>query len=294
VTTVTTTDTAVPPPPPDNQTPPTQTDTNTVHRETVTVTTDTNQPRTETHVTTQVTNEVVRHTTQTATVEGDPHFHFNGVEYTHHGTSGDTYLLGAGNDVRCVGLYALNGDWDINVIAAVELQITADPSEGRPNEVRIAYDLNHRDQVTLTTIDDAGHKSSQTLYRGDVQNNNVLAGLAPGYQLQWNDGGGVKLVTPTENNSGSGTYVVDGSDYRHLEVAQNGSFTNQTGLLSWLGERSTDPSSGRSDLNINIAVNNNQWGENEIASKYHLNHLAGGAFKDLTLNTNRLHGWGVY
>jgi hypothetical protein len=274
-------------------TPDTHTDTNVVTRHTVDVTTDTTT-RQDTHVETHITNEVVRQVQNlTVNVEGDPHYHALGVTYTHHGTTGDTYLLASGNDVRCVGLYAMNGTWDINVIAAVELQITADPSEGRSKEVRIEYDLNHRDQVVLTTIDDHGHKTSQTLTRNDVQNNNVLGDLAPGYQLQWNSGGGVKLIAPTGNGNGTGTYTVDGSDYRHLEVAQQGNFTNQTGLLSWLTERSTDPSTGRPDSNISIAAKNGDWGEQQIADKYDLNHLAGGAFKDLTLNLNLLRGWGA-
>jgi len=271
----------------------TNNETHTVQREIVTVNNDT--ARHDVHVETKITNEVVRQQVNTdLKVEGDPHYHSMGTTYTHHGIEGDTYLVAAGNDVRCVGLYAMNGDWNINVIAAVELQITADASEGRANEVRIGYDLNHRNQITLTTIDDQGHKTSQTLTRSDVQNNNVLAGLAPGYTLQWNDGGGVKLIAPTENGNGTGTYVVDGGDYRHLAVSQQGNFSNQTGILSWLNERSTDPATGKLDFNVKIADRNGNWGENEIASKYDLNSLAGGAFKDLTLSTNVLKGWGVY
>lgn len=274
-----------------NEQPPGQNETNVVERKTVDVLTDTNQ-RHDVHVETKITNEVVRQIITDTHVEGDPHYHADGVTYTHHGTTGDTYLLASGNDVRCVGLYAMNGEWNINVIAAAELQIAADPSEGRSQEVRIAYDLNHRNQITLTTIDDHGHKTTQTLSRTDVQNNNVLGDLAPGYQLQWNSGGGVKLIAPTGSGNGTGAYTIDGSDARHLEVAQQGNFTNQTGLLTWLTERSTDPDTGRTDKNINIAARDGDWGEQQIADKYDLNHLAGGAFKDLTLNANILRGWG--
>jgi len=290
-TTTVTTETVTEKPPADTHT---TNETQTVQRETVNVVTEV-KPRDDVHVETKITNEVVRQQQQVdIRVEGDPHYHSLGTTYTHHGVEGDTYLVAAGNDVRCVGLYAMNGEWGINVIAAVELQITADASEGRPNEVRIAFDLNHRNQVTLTTIDDQGHKTAQTLSRNDIQNNNVLSGLAPGYSLQWNDGGGVKLISPTDNGNGTGTYSVDGSDYRHIEVAQQGNFTNQTGILSWLNEKSVDPSSGKSDFNIKIAERNGNWGETELGSKYDLNNLAGGAFKDLTLDTKVLRGWGNY
>jgi len=189
---------------------------------TETTTTTTGPGHTTVHNTGPNTHNVISHN---ISVSGDPHFEYNGTEWTQQGIPGDTYLIASGNGVFVSALYGQNGGYSYCTMQEAQVVIAANPAAGIPSDIVLNYGIYDQSQLQIT-------QNGQTI---DVQNdgfNQTFGTGAGAVQVQGN--GDALTITTTSLTGQQGTFNIDSSWGLGLEITAQGTFDNANGLMQYI------------------------------------------------------------